>query len=261
MSLLSSNIVIYGSANMAESDSGTQGGTISTTTYVVFGNATVTNNIDDSLNLEGLAVGDAGKRVTVTGRSPAGLIVSEEFFLNGSIVDYGTVVFEKIYKITTSASTVNVVRIRKNSDNSIVMNVPATIRKVVRPFYGAVADKVGGSTRTYYEKVFVKNNNSTDYLLDARFTDGGGDTNGYITFATENTVDGTASVTNRLTAPDSSVLGTSGFSSSVKILNDEINVRDLASSTAIGIWLKLTLPAGSNAEEGTWTLNVSGIIK
>ena len=108
--------------------------------------------------------------------------------------------------------------------------------------------------------MFVKNNNSTNALLGATFADGGGDSNNYITFALEDAVDDSNTSTDRRTAPTASTNGSAGFTANSKTLAAETDAAtaDLAPSTAIGVWLKLALPAGSAAGKDTWTLTVSG---
>jgi hypothetical protein len=260
MSISASDIVIYGSANMQESDSGTQGGAIDTTVRIVFADSTLANTLNDTLEVLSSNAGDTTQTVTVYGRNSAGSIISEAFALNGTTVVNGATTFERILKIVVSASHTGTITVRKATGDTAVASIESGVLTIRRPFYNVSAEASGGSTKTYYEKMFVKNNNSSNALIGATFADGGGDSNNYITFALEDAVSDTGTSTDRITAPSAGTIGTNGFTSSSKTLAAETDAgtADLGTSTAIGLWLKMALPAGSAAGKDTWTLTVSG---
>lgn len=260
MSIVVSDLVVYGSANMQESNSGTQGGAIDTTTIIVFSDSTLANTLNDTLEVLSSNAGDTTQTVTVTGRNSTGSIVSENFSLNGTTVVNGATTFERILKIVVSDSHAGTITVRKATGDTTVASLISGVLTIRRPFYNVSAEASGGSTVDYYEKVFLKNNNADNALLGATFADGGGDTNNYITFALEDAVSDTGTSTNRITAPSASTIGTNGFTASSKTLAAETDAgtADLAPSTAVGIWLKMSLPAGSAAGKDTWTLTTSG---
>lgn len=80
MPVTARDLVFYGSANMQETDSGTQGGAISTSKRPVFADVTPTGNVQ----IVSSAAGDTTQTVTVTGRDGAGVIISEGKTLNGT---------------------------------------------------------------------------------------------------------------------------------------------------------------------------------
>jgi hypothetical protein len=260
MSVSATDIVVYGSANMQETDSGTQGGAIDLTTRIVFADSTLANTLNDTVEVLSSAGGDTTQTVTVYGRNSAGSIVTDALSLNGTNVVAGAVTFERILKIVVNAAHTGTITVRKATGDTTIVAIESGVLTIRRPFYNVSADVSGGSSRDYYEKMFVKNNNASNALLGAGFADGGGDSNNYITFALEDAVDDTNTSTNRLTAPTGSTNGGSGFSASSKTLAAETDAGtvDLGTTTAIGIWLKMTLPAGSAAGKDTWTLTVSG---
>lgn len=260
MSVSSSDIIVYGSANMQESNSGTQGGAIDTTTYIIFSDSTLANTLNDTLEVLSSNAGDTTQTVTVTGRNSEGSIVSENFSLNGTTVVNGATTFERILKIVVSASHSGTITVRKATGDTTVASIPTGVLTIRRPFYNVSAEASGGSTVDYYEKVFVKNTNETNALLGATFADGGGDSNNYITFALEDAVSDNGTSTNRITAPSASTIGTNGFTASSKTLAAETDAgtTDLGAGVAVGLWLKMSLPAGSAAGKDTWTLTVSG---
>lgn len=260
MSVSASDIVVYGSANMQETDSGTQGGAIDTTTRIIFADSTLANTLNDTVEVLSSSGADTSQTVTVTGRNSTGSIVSENFSLNGTNVQSGATTFERILKIVINASHTGTITVRKATGDTIIASIESGVLTLRRPFYNVSADISAGSTKNYYEKMFVKNNNSSNALLGATFADGGGDSNNYITFALEDAVSDNGTSTDRTTSPSAGTIGTNGFTSSSKTLAAETDAgtTDLAPSTAVGLWLKMTLPAGSAAGKDTWTLTVSG---
>lgn len=261
MSVQASDIVVYGSANMQETDAGTpQGGAIDTSVRVVFGDSALANTLNDTVEVLSSNVGDTTQTVTVYGRNSGGSIVSEALALNGTTVVNGATTFERILKIVVSAAHSGTITVRKATGDTTIVAIETGVLTIRRPFYNVSADVSGGSTRDFYEKVFVKNNNGTNALLGATFKDGGGDTNNYITFAVEDAVDDTGTSTNRRTSPAVGDIGAAGFSAADKTLQSQTDAgtADLAAGSAVGIWLKMSLPAGAAAGKDTYTLTVEG---
>jgi len=257
MSVTSSDIVVYGSANMQESDSGTQGGTIDTTTRVIFDSSTIANDPGPgAISVSGFGTADTGN-IRVTGRNSAGSIISEDIeLLANKVQKNGNSTFERILKcVVTSGSPTGTVRVLDTDTNTTLVDIETGVTTVRRPFYNVSAEASGGSSRDYYEKVFIKNNNATNALLSAQISENA-DPTGYITFDLDANVDGSTTSTNRRTAPAASGMqGSPTFDSNTKSLNNDT---DLDTEEAIGVWLKLTLAAGTAATKSTYTLTVSG---
>jgi hypothetical protein len=131
---------------------------------------------------------------------------------------------------------------------------PSEVTEARRLFYDALADAPGGSTKTYYDKFFIKNTHGTLALTDstvAEISDPSGD----VTFALETTLDGTGGNgggNNRQTAPSS---GIGSFDSSTK---NVANAQSLTAGSAQGVWAKLTLAAGAAAQKTSWTVRIQG---
>lgn len=250
MSVSSSDIIIYGSANMRESDTGTQGGAIDTTTRVVFDDATLANTLNTVVKVVSDNAGDTTQTVTIYGRNSTGSIVSEALSLNGTTVVTGSTTFERILKVVVSASHSGTISCKK-SDNTVFLTIATGILTVRRPFYSVSSDVVGGSTRYFYEKIFFKNTNGTNALLNAIIKESS-DPSGLIDFDLENAVNSTNTSTNRVTAPGSGMLGSFD--------NTDKNVpgTDLAPSSSIGVWLRLTLAAGTAAAKTTYVPMITG---
>lgn len=103
MSILADDIIVYGSANMQESDSGAQGGAIATGKRVVFADIAPAGNVE----IVSSAAGDTTQNVTVTGRNAAGEIISEAKTLNGQtpVPMTAETTWERLLKAVKSAST------------------------------------------------------------------------------------------------------------------------------------------------------------
>ena len=119
MSVLPSDIVVYGSANMQETDSGTQGGAIAASKRVVFEDISPTGNIE----IVSSNAGDTSQSVTVTGRNAAGELISEAKTLNGQtpVAMTTETAWERLMKAVKSATTtgdVAVMAVTKTRSNT-----------------------------------------------------------------------------------------------------------------------------------------------
>lgn len=259
MPVTASDIKVYGAANHAENDSSTQGGAIDTTVVMIFDDSALANTLNDTLDIVSSDAADTTQTVTITGRNSAGSIVSETLNLNGTTTVNGATTFERILKIVCSASHAGDISIKKNTGGTTVgtllgtTNAPGGTAELTlrRPFYNVSADVAGGSSRDYYEKCFIKNNNTTNALLSAQVAESA-DPSGNITFDLEDAVNDINSTASRLNTAPTGMLGT--FDNTTK----SVPGTDLGAGAAIGMWLKLTLAAGAAASKTTWTVQVTG---
>jgi len=129
---------------------------------------------------------------------------------------------------------------------------PKEIMTVRRPFYNISANAAGGASKDYYEKVFVKNTNTANNLLTATIVESA-DPTGNITFDLEDAQgSGVNTSSNRLSAPAAGMLGS--FDSATK----NVPSSDLIMGSGIGVWMKLTLAAGTAAAKSTYTIQTTG---
>lgn len=131
--------------------------------------------------------------------------------------------------------------------------LPAEITEVRRPFFNAQANATGGATKTYYDKIFIKNTNSSSGLTTASVLLSANPAS-VASFALETAVDGTGTngVGNtRLIAPASLT-----FDGTTKAIPGNA----LAAGITIGVWCKLTLTAGLSPNETTFTLGLQGVV-
>jgi len=257
MAIADTDLVVYGSANMQESDSGTQGGAIDTAVKVVFTDIAAT----DSVSVVSDNAGDTTQTVTIYGRDSGGSIVSEAETLTGTTRVTTAQSFERILKVTLSGTTTGTITVARNNNPTYtaIGTMEAGITTLRRPFYDVSADVPTGSSRDFYEKIFVQNDHATLSLLSAEIQENA-DPSGNVTFALEDAIDDTGTSTDRTTAPTGTDLGSSGFDSANKALADELDAAtaDLAAASHIGIWLKLTLAAGTAPAKTTYTLRATG---
>jgi len=248
----SSDIVFYGSQNMNRGDSTSpQGGAIDTTIKVVFDDMTQLSR----LNLSSSSAADTGN-VSIEGRKSTGAIVSETIGLSGTGVVTTANEFARILRIT-SASHVGTLSIDVTDDGSGIVDMESGILEVRRPFLSVTGEVAGGSAKTVYEKVFVKNNSITnDYLsfVLIEYFDGTEANGANVTFDVESVVDGTGESTNRITSPPTGELYHGSFSDS----NKDIPGTDLLSNGSVGVWLRLNIPAGTNPMNTHFDFQTSG---
>lgn len=248
MPIASTDIIAYGSASMPDDDTPTGiGGAIDLTTRVVFTDITPAGLIE----MVSSNSGDTTQTVTIYGRNTGGTLISEVQTLTGlTTVDF-TSTFERILKIAMSATATGSITIRKDGAGGDLAVLEPGVTDIRRPFYNASADVSGGSAKTYFEKIFFKNNHGTLDLTTATIQEFA-DPSGFITFDLESTLDGTDTngAGNRQTHT-----GGYTFDNTTK---DVANSGSLTSGSAQGCWLQLSLAAGQAAQNTSWTARVSG---
>ena len=210
------------------------------------------------LKVSSSASGDNSQTLTITGRDSSGTIITDALSLNGTSTVVGTKSFERILKMVTTSHTGTLTIIDSEGSPNTVATMEPAITTVRRPFYNVSADVSGGSDRDYYEKVFLKNNNSTNALLNASLVEASDGTEAVladVTFDLESSQNGSNTSTNRVTPPaGGGMLGSPTFDDSSK----SIPTTSLGPSSGIGVWLKLNLPDGTVATNTTFTLRASG---
>jgi hypothetical protein len=251
MSVATTDLIWYGSANMDEADGSTQGGAIDATVRVIPDSSSLFNALSNGkVDIVSSNSGDNSQTVTIYGRNASGSIVSEALSLNGTTTVNGTLTYDRLEKIVISASHTGTVTVTAHTGGTTIVAIESGVTTIRRPFYNISADVGAGSSRTYYEKFFLKNTNGTNALLGAQIILQA-DPSSVMSFALDSAVNGTTTSTNRQTAPAS---GTGSFSTSAK----NVPGTDLAAGDKVGVWWSLTLAAGTAATKTTFTARVSG---
>jgi hypothetical protein len=340
MSVLPSDLVFYGSANMPDTDGSTTGGALNTAILINFNDITPTGTMDYVSS----SASDTAAVCTLSGRDATGVIQTEAKTLTGTTTVAGSQSFERLMKgvmsgttavgdvaaishtavvsgtaqagaaATTSASATitlasgqgascaigMILRITNNSPagvnnqlrrivaiatDTISVNrdwgvvptnattysvfhgmlfdiLPNQVTQNRRPFYNAASDVTGGSNRTYYEKIFAVNTNTTTALTVASILKQADPSSGTLQFALTNALNDTGTIANRQTAPASGITAFSTGSAP-----QTINVpspQNLPSGSAPnaagaqGVWLSLLLVAGLAAAKTSFTLRATG---
>jgi len=251
MSIVETDLELYGSTTMPDDDTTTEiGGAIDTTCRVSFAEIVAADQIEAVSS----HAADTTQTLTIYGTTAAGVVTSEAQTLNGTTVVTFATTFVRVLKAVLSGTTTGTITVRDQDSDTEIMSLEPGLLKIRRPFYLAAADVAGGSARDYFEKVFFKNKHGTLTLSGASVSESS-DPSAKISFAVAATLDdsGTNGVgNNRLTVGDLSGLT---FDSAAK---DVANSGNLTAGSAQGIWLKLSLPAGTVAADTTYTLLLSG---
>lgn len=247
MPILASELVIYNSANMPESDAGASGGAIDALRRPDFTQLAA----DDDIEALSDNAGDT-MNLTIEGRDPAGNLVSETAALTGTTaVIFSTLgVIERVLDAELASAPAGNITVRRSVAGPTVRIIPAGERGF--SMFARKTSSDPGSQVDYYFKVFVKNTNGTLALQNTTFKQNA-DPDARITHLPAATVDDTATSTNRITAPGAAdTLDPDIFDD-----NDKV-VGSLAAGSAWGCWLHVLLPAADSPHRTTYTLEVTG---
>lgn len=195
-----------------------------------------------------------GMIIRITNNSPAGVnfqlrrivaIATDVVSVNR---DWGTV--------PTSATTYSV-------NHGMLFDIlPSQVTQNRRPFYNVASDVTGGSNRTYYEKIFAVNTNTTTALTVASVLKQVDPSSGTLQFALTNALNDTSTVTNRQTLPTVAITAfSSGSAPQTIAVPSPQNLPSGAAPNAAGaqgIWLSLLLTAGLAAAKTSFTLRATG---
>jgi len=139
---------------------------------------------------------------------------------------------------------------------------PNKIAQVRRAFYNIAADVPGGSSRTYYEKVFAVNNDTATALTQAVITKQTDPTGGTLNFALCNALNDTQTVANRLnsTPPSVTAYSSGAAPQGINVPSPQNLPSGAApnSAGAQGVWAQYVLPAGTAPAKTSATLRITG---
>ena len=250
MSVASTDLVAFASANMPEDDTSTSGGAIDTSTIVTFTDIAATDSVE--------AVSDnAGDtmNLTVTGRNAGGAIVTETQALNGTTaITFSTMgAIERFLTASLASAATGTVTIRRATGDTTIAQIGNGVYTGLtdcrRMFYDSASE---ASQTIRYEKFFFRNNNATDTLTNAQVTLTA-DPSTSVRIATEDAVNDTNSATNRETAPTGNQAWVDD--STAQSLPGDGN---LDATEAIGVWVEMTRAADAAAVKSTFTVQISG---
>jgi hypothetical protein len=247
---------------------GVQGGTTAVGDIAILGNELITAHAMQAGTTNGatLQSGDGascalGDIIQITNNTPSGI----QYELRSIVgISGDVVVVNRAWGTTPSnATTYNV------WSGMLFDLLPNQITQVRRIFYGAYAQAGGGSTNTWYEKIFASNDNTATTLTAAAilkeidpvnlYTNGGS-----LNFALCNALDDTSTITTNLN-PGSGPSGVTSYSSgaapqSINVPSPQNLVNGSAPNTsnAQGIWIQLVLPAGTATVNSFADMRITG---
>jgi hypothetical protein len=242
--IAASDLIYYASGNRPTNDTDVSGGAISLTSRFLDSQfsaaavvALISDNAADTMN------------VTVVGRNAAGEVISEVKALNGTTEVLTTATFERIHSITLASAAAGTVLVKQGTGGTTRHSFAAGQLVAVIMFQRAAADP--STTKTRYEKGYVKNQHATESLTSSTM-ELTTDASSNYEFAISGAIDDTESVANRLAAPSGETFVDDGVDQAVP------GGGDLAAGEAIGFWLKQTLAAAESAAKETATVTLSG---
>src|SRR6266853_392169 len=284
MSVLPSDIVVYGSANMPEVDGAITGGSVDFTRRVAFYDIAPAGNVDvisSSPSDTTVCTAQSGS-ANHSGTTPTLFKLQSG---DGATVSGGQIIWTKggtganqlRQIIATSGYGTDVVAVSRDwgavPDNTTSYKIfqgilfeisPNPVTAVIRMFSTSAADAPTGSQQTYYEKVFVVNNNTAAALTGAQIEVANETpalpSGALLDLALTTALNDAGTVANRQTAPSS---GVGAFTTQPAFLNVP-SPGNLPSGLtpnaagAQGVWLRLTLPASTAAYKGSADLRTQG---
>jgi len=268
MPVADTDIIVYGSANMPENDTGTSGGAIDKTVIILTQNVGDVGG-NDTLDVVSDDAADSTQTVTITGRLPSGIIDTEVLSLNGTTPDTGATTFERVLKIVVSATYAGTLTISENSGSVTLVTMQGSddapggtaVLEARILFYDSAAEASGGSDKELFEKVFVANTHASIALTSAAIElTVDGTASNILDFDLEGSVNDTNSTTNRVTAPaGGDMVGAPTWADTqVSVPGGSLGDRVTGTSDHIGVWLQLDLDAGESPEEVQFTLQTTG---
>lgn len=341
MSVIASDVVFYGSANMPDVDGATTGGAVSTAKLINFNDITPNGFMD----VVSSSASDTACTVALTGRDATGVPVTPAAItLTGTTPVLGATTFERLLKgilagttsvgdiaayshtaITTgtaqagaaatavASATITLqsgqgascavgqilrftnntpagvgVQLRRivalagdvasvNNDWAVVPTsgstygvyhgmlfekLPNAVTENRRIFYNVSSDVSGGASRTFYEKIFAMNNNTTTALTLVTLSKQVDPSAGTFEFALTNALNDTSTIANRQTLPSVAITAfTTGASPQSINVPSPQNLPSGAAPNAAGaqgIWVAQTLTAALAPAKTSATIRVAG---
>lgn len=248
MSIVASDIKVYGSVNMPDDDSSTNiGGAVDTTKKIEFTDIAPTGTVEALSS----AAGDTTQTLTIVGRDASGVLQTETKTLTGATPVAFTTALERILKMTLSGTCTGTISIREVTGGEVLATMEPGILIIRRPFYNAQVP--AGGTAKYYEKIFFKNSHATLTLTEAKIQKSA-DALGKVAFGMEAALGGSGTNgagNNRQVAP--TAIAFSGAD------QDVANSKNHTAGTVQGVWLELTLASTDPSLKSSFTMRETGI--
>jgi hypothetical protein len=249
MAIAATDLVLFASANMPDTDSGASGGAIDLLRRVDFTQIAA----DDDIEVISTSASDT-MNCTIEARLATGAIASQTAALTGTSAKiFSTLgVVNRVLKVELASGAVGTITVRRSVAGATVRTIPIGERGFMALFRKCASDP--SSTVNYYIKAFWKNIHGSLSLLNATAKQSA-DPDARVTHLLAAAVNDTATAANRITAPaGADTLDPDTFDDTDKIVPGT----DLAAAAAIGIWFRLQLPAADAPHNTTYTPALTG---
>lgn len=249
MPIVTTDLEAFASANMPDTDAALNGGAIDTLRNVDFTQIAA----NDDIEVISSAAGDT-QNCTITGRNAAGQVVSETKALTGlTAAIFSTLgVIERVLTVELASAAIGTITVRRSVAGLTLRTIPVGRRGFMALFRKAASDPV--SVRNYYTKMFWRNGHATLSLL-AALVKQSADPDARITHLLANAVNDAATVADRVTAP---AVGNTQDPDTFDDTDKAVPGTDLAATAAIGVWLRLQLPAADPPHRSTYDTQLTG---
>ena len=244
MSVNTSDLVVYTASNMPEDNTSLTGGAINSGIRASFDDP----SSDTKIVVYSSQAADTTQILSLTGRNPAGLVITESLLLSGTSHISSVYTYDRVLKTYLDTAAVGNVSVSGSGVNKIA-TIPVGESGFRRPFYDATA--LAATAKTYYEKVFVQNRNSSSALNNAKVLEVNDGLYTKIAFALEDTKKADQTISNREAVPTGI---TGGFGAGPSgIVDNKLTTGDYQ-----GVWLKLSMDAGEAATNSFFEVQISG---
>jgi hypothetical protein len=256
VSLIASEFTVFDCTSNAEDDVSTVGGAIDLTSALIDQNPEPSGSADGSA--KSTIGGDTTQTATLRYRGASGKIYSASGLLNGLVaVDLTSGQAEPFPERMLSVSVSAAVSGNISFAAPFNTNIFATL---ALPYVGATVPTRGrrmfnqtysvpGSTTTFYDKLFWRNNNNTGFTALSPTYRITADPQALILQGIHTSKNDSATIANRLTAP-----------AGITFVDDNVDQvgSDLANNADYqGVWIQMVVPAAQAAVKSTFTTQIT----
>lgn len=239
-----SDLVFFCSVNMPEDDTAASGGAIDLDARLPF----IQLPVDDDIEVVSSSAADTTQQIGIEVRQPDGTVVAQTVTLSGTtpvpLTTLGTI--SRVLECVLFTDAAGTVTVRRGGNAGNIGTIPPGERAFRAFLREATASAL--QTENFYHKGFIKNTHATDTFTGPVVSLNSDPTN-RVTFALATATNDSGSVANRKTAP-----GGLTFDTAAKAVPGG----DLIAGEAIGVWIKVALPAGDSTHNIPLELAVAG---
>lgn len=249
MPIVAGDLQLYASVNMPDTDAGTNGGAIDTLRRLDYTQIAA----NDDIEVISTSASDT-QNCTITGRDTAGNIVTETAALTGTSAKiFATIgVIERVIQVELASVAIGTITVRRSVAGATLRVIAVGERGFMALFRKTASDP--SATKNFYTKGFLKNTHAT-LSLQTALVKQNADPDARITHLLATAVNDSATQTDRVTAP---AAANTQDPDTFDDTDKTVPGTNLAATAAIGVWLRLQLPAADAAHRTTYTIELSG---